>query len=70
MKKLKELERLSEAELELKLAELKKELMKQNAQRATGTIPKSPGLIKQMKKEIARINMVLGKKSKKIKGGK
>lgn len=50
---------MSKAELESKLAELKKELMKQNAQVAAGTIPKNPGLIKQTKKEIARVNALI-----------
>ncbi len=58
-KKTRELQRLSEAELESKLAELRKELMRQNAQLATGTIPKNPGMIKQTKKEIARILMFI-----------
>lgn len=58
-KKARELQRISKAELESKLAELKKELMKQNAQLAMGTIPKSPGMIKQIKKEIARINLII-----------
>ena len=64
-KKTRELQRLSNNELESKLAELKKELMKLNAQLATGTIPKNPGMIKQIKKEIARIIMLI-EKSKEV----
>ena len=64
-KKTRELQRLSNNELESKLAELKKELMKLNAQLATGTIPKNPGMIKQTKKEIARIIMLI-EKSKEV----
>lgn len=65
-KKTRELKRLRKSELESRLAELKKELIKHNAQIATGTIPKSPGLIKQTKKEIARITMLIGKKTKEV----
>lgn len=54
MKK-KELKLMSKEDLNSKLEELKKELMKSNTQVATGTTPKSPGQIKQQKKNIARI---------------
>ncbi len=57
--KAKELSGMGEKELNSKLAELRMELIKQNAQVAVGTTPKSPGLIKQMKKNIARILTVL-----------
>ncbi|MBD3249680.1 50S ribosomal protein L29 [Candidatus Woesearchaeota archaeon] len=60
--KAKDLRSTSKEELQEKLLELKKELMKLNAQVATGTTPKSPGQIKQTKKNIARINAILGKK--------
>ncbi|MFP4423719.1 MAG: 50S ribosomal protein L29 [Candidatus Woesearchaeota archaeon] len=62
--KVKELHTLSEGELKDKLDEAKKELMKQNAQIATGTTPKSPGQVKQLKKTIARINTLLHSKTK------
>ncbi|MBW2993414.1 50S ribosomal protein L29 [Candidatus Woesearchaeota archaeon] len=42
-----------------KLKELQKDLIKHNAQIATGTIPKSPGQVKQTKKTIARIYSIL-----------
>jgi large subunit ribosomal protein L29 len=51
-------------ELKSKLEELKKDLIKHNAQIATGTNPKSPGQVKVIKKTVARILTVL-----KIKGG-
>jgi len=41
--------------LDDKMAELKKELVKINAQVAIGTIPKSPGHVRQVKKAIAKI---------------
>ena len=53
--KIKELRTLSKEDLSIKLKELQKDLIKHNAQIATGTIPKSPGQVKQAKKTIARI---------------
>jgi len=46
---------MNESELDNKSAELKKELMKINSQIAIGTLPKSPGKIREMKRTIARI---------------
>ena len=53
--KARDLKGMQKEELLVKLAELKKELVKQNAQIATGTTPKSPGQVKQIKKTIAKI---------------
>ena len=53
--KRKEIRTAGKEELEGKLIELKKELMKQNAQVRIGTTPTNPGKIKQMKKMIAKI---------------
>ena len=53
--KTKELKVMNEPELEKKLIELRKELMKINSQIATGTIPKSPGKVKEIKRTIAKI---------------
>ncbi|MBS3095231.1 50S ribosomal protein L29 [Candidatus Woesearchaeota archaeon] len=39
-----------------KLVELKKELMKYNAQIAIGTVPENAGKIREIKKTIARLN--------------
>lgn len=57
MKKIraKELKSLEKAQLESKLAEAKKELLKLNAKIATKIVPENPGSIKQIKKTIARI---------------
>ena len=52
-------------DLKSRLDEIRKDLVKQNAQVATGTTPKSPGQIKQMKKTIARILTVMKSKEKK-----
>ncbi|MFH1316092.1 MAG: 50S ribosomal protein L29 [Candidatus Woesearchaeota archaeon] len=53
--KSKEIKDMGEGELDSKIIEFKKELIKLNAQIATGTIPKSPGEVKNLKKNIARL---------------
>jgi len=53
--KSKELKSKSKEELESQLLELKKELIKLNTQVATGTTLKSPGQVKNIKKNIARL---------------
>ncbi|MBI3034528.1 50S ribosomal protein L29 [Candidatus Woesearchaeota archaeon] len=67
MKK-KEIATLGKEESRAKLTELRKELMKSNAQVATGTVPKSPGQIRQVKKTIARILTNLSRKEETKKG--
>ena len=62
--KIRELRAMSEADLNQKMHELYKELMKDNAQVATGTIPKNPGKLKLAKKTIARIKTLLSQKGK------
>ena len=62
--KVKEIRSMSKDDLDTKLVELKKELLKLNAQISTGTTPKSPGQVKQVKKNIARILTILSEKSK------
>ena len=61
---------MSKKELDNKLQELRKGLMKSNAQVASGTVPENPGSLKQMKKTVARILTVKAEKqednSKKI----
>ncbi len=63
--KSKDLKGLAPAELENKLGELRAELVKEYAQVATGTIPKSPGKIGHTKKTIARIHTILSKAEEK-----
>ncbi|MBT4823727.1 50S ribosomal protein L29 [Candidatus Woesearchaeota archaeon] len=63
--KFKEYKTLGAPELKEKLSELKKELMKQNTQRVTGTQLKNPMIIKNLKKDVARINFLLGSLKKK-----
>lgn len=49
--KFKELSQLSTQDLKLKIEELKKDLIKLNAQVSTGTAIKNPGQIKKSKKD-------------------
>lgn len=58
--KFKELKTMSKADLEKQLQELQMGLMKENAQIATGTTPKSPGQLQATKKTIAKIKSILG----------
>jgi large subunit ribosomal protein L29 len=60
--KIKEIRGMSKEDLGAKLGELKKELVKINAQISTGTTPKSPGQVKQVKKNIAKIITILKEK--------
>ncbi|MBR9675769.1 50S ribosomal protein L29 [Candidatus Woesearchaeota archaeon] len=63
--KAKEIRQLSVEELGKKEVEIKKELMKLNAQVAMGGALKSPGQIKQYKKTIAKINTIRKEKEEK-----
>ncbi len=65
--KAKELRAMGEPELKQKMNELYRELMKDNAQVATGTIPKSPGKLRLAKKTIARIKTILTQKETALK---
>ena len=62
---------MSREDLDSKLIELRKELIKHNAQIATGTTPKSPGQVREIKKTIAKILTIVstqkGKKEPKAK---
>jgi len=60
--KFKELKAMPAEELKIKLHDIQKELIKDNAQVATGTIPKNPSRIRLAKKSIARIKMLLAGK--------
>jgi len=55
MVKKKELKQLSNESLNSKLEELKKDLMKINAQRSSGSSIENPGRIKHIKRMIVRI---------------
>ena len=60
--KAKELRVMNDIDLENKSEELKKELMKINSQTAVGTIPKSPGKVKELKRTIAKIITIKAQK--------
>lgn len=56
-----QLKNLGEKELDSKLAELRKELMKLQAQVATRTLPEKPGRIRQIRRAIAMILTIKNK---------
>ena len=60
--KTKDLRTMGKQELEEKILELKKELVKLNAQIATGTNPKSPRQAREIKKTVARILTIKGER--------
>jgi large subunit ribosomal protein L29 len=57
-----ELKAMNKSDLQTKLNDLRRELIKENAGIAVGTTPKSPGKIKQIKKTIAKIIQLLNTK--------
>lgn len=59
---IKELQPLGLKELNDKLDEIRRELIKVNGQISTGTNPKNPGQVKNYKKTIARIHTLLKQK--------
>ena len=59
--KFKELKSMDNETLNKKLHEIRADLMKENAQVAIGTIPKSPGKLRLLKRTVARINTLLNK---------
>jgi len=54
---------MNELDTSIKLADLKKELMKINSQIATGTVPKSPGKVREIKRTIAKILSINNEKA-------
>ena len=64
MLKVKKLQDLNKEDLEKQLVELKKELMRLNAQISTGTPPENPGMIRMARKSIATIHTYLTQKKK------
>ena len=63
--RIKEIKSMGVEDLKGRLEELRKDLIKQNAQIATGTTPKNPGQVKQIKKTIARILTIMKTKERK-----
>jgi large subunit ribosomal protein L29 len=62
--KIKDLRSMSKEDLNSKLNELRKEMIKHNAQIAIGTAPKSPGQVREIKKTIAKIMTIVGTQKK------
>jgi len=62
MVKKKELKQLDQAGLKSKLEDLKRDLMKINSQRSSGTSIENPGRIKHTKRTIARIKTYMKNK--------
>lgn len=60
-----ELQSLGIKELNGKLDEIRRELIKVNGQIATGTTPKNPGQVRNYKKTIARIHTLIKQKEEK-----
>jgi len=67
MVKKKEIKQLDSQGLKSKLGDLKKDLMKINAQRSSGSSIENPGRIKHIKRTIARIKTYIKIKEEKIK---
>jgi len=57
--KFSELKAMSEQDLRSRLGELQKEHMKNSAQRALGASIKNPGKLREVRKTIAKITMLL-----------
>ena len=57
-----ELKKMNRDQLIDKLNELKRELMKVNAQKSGGSAPENPGMVREVKKTIARIKSMEVKK--------
>ena len=68
--KAKEIRSMNEADIKSKLDELRKELVKLNGQIATGTTPKSPGHVREIKKNIARMLTILSEQKNKEENSK
>jgi ribosomal protein L29 len=58
----KDIHGMSKEEIVSRLNELKKELIKLNAQRAVGTVSKNPLQINQIRKTVAKLTAELSKK--------
>lgn len=56
---------MNEIQLNEKLSDLRKELMKVNTQISTGTTPENPGRVREIKKTIARILTAINLKKNK-----
>lgn len=60
----KELANLPPKERDAKVKEIELELIKERAQIASGTAPKNPGNIKELRRTVARIRMLRAREEK------
>ncbi len=60
-----ELRQMTVDQLSKKLVEVKKDLIKINAQVAAGTVPENPGNVRNVKKTVARILTIMHEKTSK-----
>jgi large subunit ribosomal protein L29 len=67
MKIIKELKSQSPAQLQEKLEEFKKELLKLNAQVSAGANTENPGKLRQLKRNIARILTIMNQNRRGVK---
>jgi len=56
---------MNDQDLMNKLKDIRTEYMKEQSQVAVGTVPKSPGKIKDMRRTIAKINTILHERQSK-----
>jgi len=62
--KTKEIRKLKQEEYNKKMLEAKRELIILQGQAKTGTPPKNPGMIKKLKKTIAKMHTISNEKNK------
>lgn len=66
MKKVEDLKKLSKEDMEKRLEELRKALMKANTQISTGTPPENPGQVRAVKRNIARLITFIKEKPEEV----
>jgi len=64
----KDIRNMTEKEQNDKLEDLRKELMKLRSQIAMGSLPESPGRVKELRRTVARI-LTVTRKGREVKGG-
>ena len=62
--KTKEIRKLKPEEYDKKMSEAKRELMILQGQAKTGTPPKNPGMIKKLRRTIAKMHTITNEKNK------
>ncbi len=67
MKKVEDLKKLSNEDMDKRYGELRKALMKANTQISTGTPPENPGQVRMIKRNIARLLTFKKEKPKEVK---